>query len=105
MGLDLGVPDYENCARIELKITKKGIRPPIIAETPKRAIKFFCFSFYQKELRNRTSLSVPMCGSIGGLGSGLTEGFFVTPFERVKILLQNQKGSLKGNIILQLYYN
>jgi hypothetical protein len=43
-------------------------------------------------------LSVPLCGSIAGMGSGLTEGLFITPFERVKILLQNQKGSLKGRI-------
>ena len=41
-----------------------------------------------------------MCGSIAGLGSGLTEGLFITPFERVKILLQNSKGSLKGQFLV-----
>ena len=74
----------------------KGILPPIMAETPKRAIKFFCFGSYNAYLSRNTSLSNAACGSIAGLGSGLTEGFFITPFERVKILLQNQKGSLKG---------
>ena len=67
-----------------------------MAETPKRAIKFFCFGSYNAYLSRNTSLSNAACGSIAGLGSGLTEGFFITPFERVKILLQNQKGSLKG---------
>ena len=76
----------------------KGILPPIMAETPKRAIKFFCFGSYNAYLSRNTSLSNAACGSIAGLGSGLTEGFFITPFERVKILLQNQKGSLKGTI-------
>lgn len=73
----------------------KGILPPIMAETPKRAIKFFCFGSYNAYLSRNTGLSNAACGSIAGLGSGLTEGFFITPFERVKILLQNQKGSLK----------
>jgi len=73
----------------------KGILPPICAETPKRAIKFFCFGFYNARLAEKTNLSVAMCGSIAGMGSGLTEGLFITPFERVKILLQNQKGTLK----------
>ena len=77
----------------------KGILPPIMAETPKRAIKFFCFGSYNAYLSRNTSLSNAACGSIAGLGSGLTEGFFITPFERVKILLQNQKGSLKGMYI------
>ena len=76
----------------------KGILPPIMAETPKRAIKFFCFGSYNAYLSRNTSLSNAACGSIAGLGSGLTEGFFITPFERVKILLQNQKGSLKGKV-------
>ena len=78
----------------------KGILPPIFAETPKRAIKFFCFGSYNAYLSRNTSLSNPMCGSIAGLGSGLTEGLFITPFERVKILLQNSKGSLKGSVFV-----
>ena len=78
----------------------KGILPPIMAETPKRAIKFFCFGSYNAYLSRNTSLSNAACGSIAGLGSGLTEGFFITPFERVKILLQNQKGSLKGKELI-----
>lgn len=73
----------------------KGILPPICAETPKRAIKFFCFGSYNAYLSRNTGMSNAMCGSIAGMGSGLTEGLFITPFERVKILLQNSKGSLK----------
>ena len=41
-----------------------GILPPIFAETPKRAIKFFCFGSYNAYLSRNTSLSNPMCGSI-----------------------------------------
>ena len=74
----------------------KGIKPPIIAETPKRAIKFFVFGYGNKYLTQNTQMSVGLCGSLAGLGSGVTEAVFVTPFERVKILLQTQKGSLKG---------
>ena len=75
----------------------KGILPPIMAETPKRAIKFFCFGSYNAYLSRNTSLSNAACGSIAGLGSGLTEGFFITPFERVKILLiLNSSGLPRG---------
>ncbi|XP_076406734.1 mitochondrial 2-oxodicarboxylate carrier isoform X2 [Peromyscus maniculatus bairdii] len=45
----------------------KGILPPILAETPKRAVKTF---------------------AIAGLGSGLTEAVVVNPFEVVKVGLQ-----------------
>ena len=36
----------------------KGILPPICAETPKRAIKFFCFGSYNAYLSRNTGLSV-----------------------------------------------
>ncbi|XP_041616023.1 mitochondrial 2-oxodicarboxylate carrier isoform X3 [Vulpes vulpes] len=45
----------------------KGVLPPILAETPKRAVKTF---------------------AIAGLGSGLTEAIVVNPFEVVKVGLQ-----------------
>ncbi|XP_019344338.1 mitochondrial 2-oxodicarboxylate carrier isoform X2 [Alligator mississippiensis] len=45
----------------------KGILPPILAETPKRAVKTF---------------------AVAGLGSGLTEAVVVNPFEVVKVSLQ-----------------
>ena len=73
----------------------KGIKPPICAETPKRAIKFFVFGTLNQKLISEHKLSAPVAGSVAGLTSGLLEAAFVTPFERVKILLQTSKGSLK----------
>ncbi|XP_074025881.1 mitochondrial 2-oxodicarboxylate carrier isoform X2 [Leptinotarsa decemlineata] len=48
----------------------KGILPPILAETPKRAVKTF---------------------SLAGLGAGTTEAILVNPFEVVKVTLQANK--------------
>ncbi|XP_016424239.1 mitochondrial 2-oxodicarboxylate carrier isoform X2 [Sinocyclocheilus rhinocerous] len=52
----------------------KGILPPILAETPKRAVKAL---------------------SVAGLGSGLTEALVVNPFEVVKVSLQANRDSFK----------
>uniref|UniRef100_A0A9J8BFE4 Mitochondrial 2-oxodicarboxylate carrier n=2 Tax=Cyprinus carpio TaxID=7962 RepID=A0A9J8BFE4_CYPCA len=52
----------------------KGILPPILAETPKRAVKAL---------------------SVAGLGSGLTEALVVNPFEVVKVRLQANRDSFK----------
>ncbi|MBN3311928.1 ODC protein, partial [Atractosteus spatula] len=65
----------------------KGILPPILAETPKRAVKFFTFEQYKK-LLSFTPLSSGLALSVAGLGSGLTEAIVVNPFEVVKVSLQ-----------------
>uniref|UniRef100_A0A8C7FWV0 Mitochondrial 2-oxodicarboxylate carrier n=1 Tax=Oncorhynchus kisutch TaxID=8019 RepID=A0A8C7FWV0_ONCKI len=52
----------------------KGILPPILAETPKRAVKAL---------------------SVAGLGSGLTEALVVNPFEVVKVGLQANRDSFQ----------
>ncbi|XP_057576551.1 mitochondrial 2-oxodicarboxylate carrier isoform X4 [Hippopotamus amphibius kiboko] len=65
----------------------KGILPPILAETPKRAVKFFTFEQYKK-LLGYVSLSPALTFAIAGLGSGLTEAIVVNPFEVVKVGLQ-----------------
>ncbi|XP_008101014.1 mitochondrial 2-oxodicarboxylate carrier isoform X2 [Anolis carolinensis] len=65
----------------------KGILPPILAETPKRAVKFFTFEQYKK-LLGYAALSPPMTLAVAGLGSGLTEAIVVNPFEVVKVSLQ-----------------
>uniref|UniRef100_A0A8C6UQD0 Mitochondrial 2-oxodicarboxylate carrier n=1 Tax=Neogobius melanostomus TaxID=47308 RepID=A0A8C6UQD0_9GOBI len=61
----------------------KGILPPIVAETPKRAVKFFCFEQYKK-LLGLTPLSPGVALTVAGLGCGLTEAVVVNPFEVVK---------------------
>lgn len=68
----------------------KGILPPILAETPKRAIKFFFFERY-RELFSRGQPSTPLVYAAAGLGCGLTEGFVCNPFERVKVQLQSER--------------
>ncbi|XP_051051834.1 mitochondrial 2-oxodicarboxylate carrier [Phodopus roborovskii] len=65
----------------------KGILPPILAETPKRAVKFSTFEQYKK-LLGYVSLSPGLTFAIAGLGSGLTEAIVVNPFEVVKVGLQ-----------------
>ncbi|XP_023783624.1 mitochondrial 2-oxodicarboxylate carrier isoform X2 [Cyanistes caeruleus] len=50
----------------------KGILPPVLAETPKRAVKAF---------------------AVAGLGSGLTEAVVVNPFEVVKVTLQSNQSA------------
>ncbi|XP_060790146.1 mitochondrial 2-oxodicarboxylate carrier isoform X1 [Neoarius graeffei] len=72
----------------------KGILPPILAESPKRAVKFFTFEQY-KNLLSYTSISPGLAFSIAGLGSGLTEALVVNPFEVVKVSLQANRDSFK----------
>ncbi|XP_061119295.1 mitochondrial 2-oxodicarboxylate carrier [Conger conger] len=72
----------------------KGILPPILAETPKRAVKFFTFEQYKK-LLSFTPLSPAMALSLAGLGAGLTEAVVVNPFEVVKVSLQANRNSFQ----------
>uniref|UniRef100_A0A8C4PYM5 Mitochondrial 2-oxodicarboxylate carrier n=1 Tax=Eptatretus burgeri TaxID=7764 RepID=A0A8C4PYM5_EPTBU len=68
----------------------KGILPPILAETPKRAVKFFTFEQYKK-LLGFTPVSAGMAYTLAGLGCGLTEAVVINPFEVVKVHLQAQR--------------
>jgi solute carrier family 25 2-oxodicarboxylate transporter 21 len=69
----------------------KGILPPILAETPKRATKFFTFEQYKK-LFTFGSPTISAHGlALAGLCAGLTEAFVVNPFEVVKVRLQTDK--------------
>ncbi|KAM6069328.1 mitochondrial 2-oxodicarboxylate carrier isoform 2-T2 [Theristicus caerulescens] len=70
----------------------KGIFPPILAETPKRAVKFFTFEQYKK-LLGYASLPPGLAFAVAGLGSGLTEAVVVNPFEVVKVTLQTNRNA------------
>ncbi|XP_021257511.1 mitochondrial 2-oxodicarboxylate carrier isoform X6 [Numida meleagris] len=70
----------------------KGVLPPILAETPKRAVKFFTFEQYKK-LLGYASLPPGLAFAVAGLGSGLTEAVVVNPFEVVKVTLQANRNS------------
>lgn len=67
----------------------KGILPPIFAEMPKRAVKFFCFERYQDMLAGDNP-KTPLIYAIAGMGTGLTEAVVINPFERVKVQLQSE---------------
>uniref|UniRef100_A0A8C3UK59 Mitochondrial 2-oxodicarboxylate carrier n=1 Tax=Catharus ustulatus TaxID=91951 RepID=A0A8C3UK59_CATUS len=72
----------------------KGILPPVLAETPKRAVKFFTFEQYKK-LLGYVSLPPGLAFAVAGLGSGLTEAVVVNPFEVVKVTLQTNQNAFK----------
>ncbi|KAF9119672.1 hypothetical protein BGX30_003697 [Mortierella sp. GBA39] len=74
----------------------RGILPPLIAEAPKRAIKFGAneqWGFALKKLFSLDRLTALQAGFVGYM-AGATEAFFITPFELVKVRLQD-RGSLK----------
>ncbi|CAJ0935598.1 unnamed protein product, partial [Mesorhabditis belari] len=70
----------------------KGILPPILAETPKRATKFFTFEQY-KHIFSTPGISPAITLSLAGLCSGMTEAVVVCPFETVKVRLQSMKNA------------
>ncbi|KAG5881122.1 hypothetical protein JTB14_032297 [Gonioctena quinquepunctata] len=69
----------------------KGIVPPILAETPKRAVKFFTFEQYKQFFMFGSPTPTPLTFSLAGLGAGITEAILVNPFEVVKVTLQSNK--------------
>lgn len=69
----------------------KGLLPPLIVETPKRAIKFTAFDYYWQTLQMTDNLMPAWTRySLSGLLTGITEAFLVCPFEVVKIRLQSE---------------
>ncbi|XP_031624008.1 mitochondrial 2-oxodicarboxylate carrier [Contarinia nasturtii] len=69
----------------------KGIVPPILAETPKRATKFLCFEQYKKIFMFGSDKATPQAYSLAGLGAGATEAVIVNSFEVVKVTLQSNR--------------
>lgn len=73
----------------------KGIVPPILAETPKRAVKFVSFEQYKRFFMFGSPSATPLTFSLSGIFAGITEAFFVNPFEVVKIAIQSDKRHVK----------
>ena len=95
----------------------KGILPPILVETPKRAWKFLTFEQFKtlfnfggkdapptaiviKYLKNLCTLRTLLFKvfhihfqtySLAGLGSGVTEAIIVNPFEAIKVRMQSNR--------------
>ncbi|XP_012268683.2 mitochondrial 2-oxodicarboxylate carrier [Athalia rosae] len=73
----------------------KGIVPPIIVETPKRAVKFFTFEQYKQFFLFGASSPTPLTFSCAGFFAGVTEGILVNPFEVIKVQLQSNRRRVK----------
>lgn len=73
----------------------KGLLPPVMVETPKRAVKFFTFEQYKKFFLFGSPTPTPLTFSMAGFGAGITEAILVNPFEVVKVALQSNKAKLK----------
>ncbi|XP_078042488.1 mitochondrial 2-oxodicarboxylate carrier [Augochlora pura] len=71
----------------------KGILPPVIMETPKRAVKFFSFEQYKKLFSDSSSKT--MVFYYAGFLTGVTEGILVNPFEVVKVQMQSDRKHFK----------
>eukprot|EP00160_Parvularia_atlantis_P013853 Unigene3113_Nuclearia_a/m.9553 Unigene3113_Nuclearia_a/g.9553 ORF Unigene3113_Nuclearia_a/g.9553 Unigene3113_Nuclearia_a/m.9553 type:complete len:303 (-) Unigene3113_Nuclearia_a:242-1150(-) len=72
----------------------RGLLPPILVETPKRAIKFSANEFYGGWLRRTLTADGRMTQSLSvatGVLAGMTEAVVIVPFELVKIRLQDPK--------------
>lgn len=75
----------------------RGIVPPLMLEAPKRAVKFAANGFWGNIFTNNGS--IPMTQSVAiltGCAAGATESFVVTPFELVKIRLQDKASTYAG---------
>ncbi|KAI6197385.1 SLC (SoLute Carrier)-like protein [Aphelenchoides besseyi] len=96
--LQLGKSEYSSLRGVFTSTLKnegirgfyKGIVPPIFAETPKRATKFFTFEQYKHAFAS-DRLPVWTTLSLAGLASGLTEAVVICPFEVVKVRMQSDK--------------
>lgn len=73
----------------------KGILPPVLVETPKRAVKFLTFEQYKRFFMFGADKPTPLTYSLAGLGAGVTEAILVNPFEMVKVTLQANRSTMK----------
>ncbi|CAD6565838.1 MAG: hypothetical protein TREMPRED_001821 [Tremellales sp. Tagirdzhanova-0007] len=75
----------------------RGIVPPLMLEAPKRAVKFAANGWWgaiftsNGQTKNTQSLAI-----LTGCFAGATESVVVTPFELVKIRLQDKSSTFKG---------
>jgi len=74
----------------------KGLLPPLLVETPKRAWKFFTFEQFQKMFLFGKEKPGALTYSMAGLASGATEAIIVNPFEVVKVKMQSDHSHYAG---------
>jgi len=66
----------------------RGIGSPLLAEGPKRAIKFGCNDQYKQLLKDPNGALPPQRAFVAGAMAGATEMFVNCPFEVVKVRMQ-----------------
>ncbi|WVN85377.1 uncharacterized protein L203_100522 [Cryptococcus depauperatus CBS 7841] len=75
----------------------RGILPPLMLEAPKRAVKFAANgswgAFFTNNGQRQNTQSIAI---LTGCCAGATESVVVTPFELVKIRLQDKSSTFKG---------
>ncbi|CAB3397639.1 unnamed protein product [Caenorhabditis bovis] len=76
----------------------KGIIPPILASTPKTAIRFLTYEQYKKVLCD-PDVHPTLGLSMAGLLSGMTEAVIVCPLDVVKVNLQADHSAKGKNTI------
>ncbi|KAL6944972.1 hypothetical protein ACO0QE_002414 [Hanseniaspora vineae] len=75
----------------------KGLLSPIFLEMPKRAIKFSATDEFRKIYGEKLNWGPsPKLQVLSGISAGVLESFLVTPFELVKIKLQDPNSAFKG---------
>ncbi|XP_070179782.1 mitochondrial 2-oxodicarboxylate carrier-like [Littorina saxatilis] len=72
----------------------KGILPPLLAETPKRATKFFSFERYKNLFAYGNYIPQSVVLTLAGLSAGMTEAIVINPFEVIKVRLQSERRSI-----------
>ncbi|WVR06022.1 hypothetical protein IAU60_003050 [Kwoniella sp. DSM 27419] len=71
----------------------RGIVPPLMLEAPKRAVKCSWGAFFTNNGQKKNTLFL---ATTTGFFAGATESFVVTPFELVKIRMQDKNSAFKG---------
>uniref|UniRef100_A0A146L4B6 Mitochondrial 2-oxodicarboxylate carrier n=4 Tax=Lygus hesperus TaxID=30085 RepID=A0A146L4B6_LYGHE len=84
------VETFVNILRTEgLGTFYRGITSPIVAEAPKRAVKFSCNERYKSLFVNPTTNTMSNFGAVAaGSLAGVTEAFVNCPFEVIKVRMQ-----------------
>ncbi|TIA87944.1 hypothetical protein E3P99_02885 [Wallemia hederae] len=76
----------------------RGLAAPLMLEAPKRAVKFAANDYWGNTYKKLAGVSDMTQGlSLAtGCSAGATESFVVTPFELIKIRLQDKTSTFKG---------
>ncbi|CAN0364230.1 unnamed protein product [Ascophyllum nodosum] len=79
----------------------RGIASPILAEAPKRAIKFSANAAYKEKLRKGDGSLPGLRAAAAGSLAGMTECAVNTPFEVVKVRMQAKENLGRYNSVVQ----